>query len=436
MINLVNPRSPFLIDEAVMPPLGLMYLSAMLKSKGMEARIVDLGLGDPLPDGELFCTGTTPQAAELLALKRDAYTVLGGPHASIEPRRMAEHFSLVVAGEGEEVIEHIVKNRPTGILHAPRIRRLDALPFPDRSTAHRYNYEIGGRRATTMITSRGCNGNCSFCCKAVMDKGIFLRSAENVLEEVRRVKSEGFGSVMFYDDTLAINRKRIEAICSGMEKLDILFRCFARADQVDEELFKRMAQGGCHEVLIGVESGSQKLLDNIRKQETVEQQRNALLWGKKHGIKVKALMMVGLPGETWETVEQSRQFILETEPDSLDVTILTVYQGTDIALHPEKYDITFSDPSWYKGRQEEYKSTVATSALSGEDIVAARELLWETYQGLQCNEVRQDRHAALPVLQPAEPRMPLAAKALQPRLRRLTSATPKSSPAGRVKAGR
>lgn len=398
MINLVNPRSPFLIDEAVMPPLGLMYLSGMLNSKGIKARIVDLGLGDPIPDGEIFCTGTTPQSGELLALKRDAYTVVGGPHASIDPEALTAAFDLVVVGEGEEAIEHIVRHRPAGILRTSRIRHLDQLPFPDRSTTHRYNYEIGGRRATTMITSRGCNGRCSFCCKAVMDKGIFLRSAQNVLEEVRRVKSEGFGSVMFYDDTLAINRKRIEEICGGMEKLDVLFRCFARADQVDEELFRRMAQGGCHEVLIGVESGSQKLLDNIRKQETVEQQRNALLWGKKHGIKVKALMMVGLPGETWETVEQSRRFILETEPDSLDVTILTVYRGTDIARHPEKYDITFSDPSWYKGRQEEYRSTVATAALSAQEIVAARELLWETYQGLQREEARQQPGAA------AEPR--------------------------------
>ena len=405
-----------------MPPLGLMYLSAMLNSKGIEARVVDLGLGDPLPDGEIFCTGTTPQAGELLALSRDAYTVVGGPHASIDPDSLAGKFSLVVIGEGEEAIEQIVKERPTGILRTPRIRHLDQLPFPDRSTAHRYNYEIGGRRATTMITSRGCNGKCSFCCKAVMDKGIFLRSAENVLEEVRRIKSEGFGSVMFYDDTLAINRKRIEAICSGMEKLDVLFRCFARADQVDEELFRRMAQGGCHEVLIGVESGSQKLLDNIRKQETVEQQRNALLWGKKHGIKVKALMMVGLPGETWETVEQSRQFILETEPDSLDITILTVYQGTDIALHPERYDIRFSDPSWYKGRQEEYRSTVSTSALTPEEIVAARETLWETYLELHRDKAANGRPAAVPRL--VEP----------PRSRRLTpSAALKPSAAKKVK---
>lgn len=384
MITLVNPRSPFLENEAVMPPLGIMYLSSTLKAKGIPTRIVDLGLGDPLPDGDLLVTGTTPQSEEMLRLHGSGrYTVAGGPHASIDPESLSGSFSLVVAGEGEELIEHIVKERPTGFLRAKRVRNLDRLPFPDRSQAHRYNYRIDGRPATTMISSRGCNGKCSFCCKAVMDKGIFLRSAQNVLDEVREIKQLGFGAVMFYDDTIAINRKRIEEICSGMEGLDMRFRCFVRSDQVDEELFKRMAQAGCHEVLVGIESGSQKLLDNIRKQESIEQQKNAIIWGKKQGLKVKALMMVGLPGESWETIEESRSFIEETRPDELDVSILTVYKGTDIELHPEKYDIKFTRASWYKGRSGEYRSTVSTSSMSAAEIVQAREMLWNTHLSLR-----------------------------------------------------
>lgn len=383
MISFVNPRSSFLDDEAVMPPLGIMYLSGMLKARGIDAQVVDLGLGDELPDGELFVTGTTPQLAEMLKLNRDAYTVAGGPHASISPQELRGTYNLVVSGEGEELIEHIVRTRPEGLLQAKRIRNLGALPFPDRTGAHRYHYRINDRPATTMISSRGCNGKCSFCCKAVMDKGIFLRSAENVLAEIDEIKSLGYGAVMFYDDTIAINRKRLISICSGMEKMDMQFRCFVRSDQVDQELFARMAQAGCHEVLIGVESGSQHLLDAINKQETVEQNRKAILWAKQQGIRVKALMMVGLPGETWETVEDSRRFIQETEPDVLDVTILTVYRGTDIYQHPERYDIAFRDASWYKGRSGEYRSTVSTSALSEHDIVLARELLWNTHLDLQ-----------------------------------------------------
>jgi anaerobic magnesium-protoporphyrin IX monomethyl ester cyclase len=379
MISLVNPRSTFLENESVMPPLGIMYLAAALQARGIPAQVVDMGLGDPAPEGDILVTGTTPQAEEMLKLSRPGYTVAGGPHASIDPQAIADSFSLVVVGEGEEAIEEIVRNRPTGILRTKRVRHLDQLAFPDRSQAHRYNYRIDDRAATTMITSRGCNGKCSFCCKAVMDNGIFLRSAQNVLDEVREIKALGFGAVMFYDDTIAINRKRIEQICTGMESLDMRFRCFVRSDQVDEELFRRMAQAGCHEVLVGIESGSQKLLDTIQKHETIEQQRNAILWGKKQGLRVKALMMVGLPGESWETIEESRSFLIDTKPDELDVSILTVYKGTDIQLHPEKYDISFSDASWYKGRSGEYQSTVSTSFLSAAEIVQAREVLWNTH---------------------------------------------------------
>lgn len=379
MITLVNPRSPFLEDEAVMPPLGLMYLSAVLNRDGIEARVVDAGIGDEIPDGEIFVTGTTPQLEQIMKLQRSDYVAVGGPHASIAAEEISSAFSLVVVGEGEELITHIVKERPTGVVHAKRIRNLDSLPFPDRSTSHRYRYRIGDRMATTMISSRGCNGKCSFCCKAVMDRGIFLRSPANVLAEIDEIRQLGYGAVMFYDDTLAINRRRIEDICSGLEKTGMLFRCFVRADQVDEELFRRMSQAGCYEILVGVESGSQKLLDTINKHETVEQQRNAVIWAKRHGIRVKALMMVGLPGETWETVEQSRQFLLDTEPDQLDVTILTVYRGTDIHKNPQSYDLFFRDPVWYKGRNNEYVSTVSTSAMSEEDMVAARALLQNTW---------------------------------------------------------
>jgi radical SAM superfamily enzyme YgiQ (UPF0313 family) len=216
-----------------------------------------------------------------------------------------------------------------------------------------------------------------------MDKNIFLRSAENVLAEVHEVKALGYGAAMFYDDTIAINRKRIEAICTGLEKIDFIFRCFVRADQVDEELFSRMAQAGCNEVLIGVESGSQQLLNAINKQETVEQLKNAIMWAKKQGIRVKALMMVGLPGESWETVELSRQFLEETRPDTLDVTILTVYKGTDIYKNPDMYDISFREASWYKGRSNEYFSTVSTLAMTEHEIVKARDLLWKAFLGLQ-----------------------------------------------------
>jgi anaerobic magnesium-protoporphyrin IX monomethyl ester cyclase len=375
-IILVNPKSPFLMDSAVMPPLGIMYLAAVLKEKGVKVEICDMGLGEEPGDGDLYITGTTPQEAEMLKLQRNPYTVVGGPHASVDPEALKNKFDLVVVGEGEEVIHKIIKTKPEGMITTPRIRNLDSLPFPDRTKAGKYHWLIGGEKATTMITSRGCTGRCSFCCKAVMDKGIYFRSPKNIIEEVKEIKAMGFGAVMFYDDSLAMKRDRLFEICRSIEKVDIIWRCFIRGDQVNQEMLNAMAQSGCYEILIGTESGSQKILNSIRKNETVTQNKNAIMMAKKAGIRVKALMIAGLPGETWDTIEESRQFLEETKPDDLDVTILSVYKGCDIYQNPHRYDLNFREPTWYKGRNDEYESTVQTSHLSESDIVKAQKMLF------------------------------------------------------------
>lgn len=376
MIHLVNPQSPFLEKENVMPPLGLMMLAAVLKKDGIHCKIIDQGLGDELPDGDLFFTGTTPQVNEMDKFLFKGYRVLGGPHASINPEETYRNsmFSCVVVGEGENVIKDILVYRPTGIIKAQRITDLDSLPFADRTDAHRYNWQIEGRKATTLVTSRGCTGRCAFCCRT-LDRKIYFRSAKNVIEEVRQIKEMGFGAIMFYDDSIAMRRERLVEICKGIAKMDIIWRCFVRSDQVDYELFQIMAIAGCREVLIGIESGSNMILQNIQKHETVEMHKKAIFAAKKAGLRVKALMIAGLPGETWETIEESKQFLEETQPDSLDVTILQVYKGCPISTTPEKYDLNFSAPVWYKGRKGEYVSTVSTSAMSAEEIVKARNYL-------------------------------------------------------------
>ena len=376
MINLVNPASPFLDKDGTMPPLGLMMLSALLKRDGIRCQIIDQGLGDELPDGDLFFTGTTPQVNEMERFLFKGYRVLGGPHASINPEETyrTSLYSCVVAGEGENVIKDILIYRPTGVIHAPRITDLDSLPFPDRIDAHRYDWTIDGRKATTMVTSRGCTGKCAFCCRT-LDRKIYFRSAKSVIAEMHEIVRLGFGAVMFYDDSIAMKKDRLIEICKGIAKLDIIWRCFIRSDQVSYELLQIMALAGCREVLIGIESGSDTILKNIQKHETAEMHKKAIANAKKAGLRVKALMIAGLPGETWETIEESKQFLLETKPDSLDVTILQVYQGCPISKTPENYDITFSDPIWYKGRKGEYVSTVSTSAMSAEEIVKARDYL-------------------------------------------------------------
>jgi len=377
VINLVNPKSPFLENQEMMPPLGLMMLSAVIKREGFRCQIIDEGLGDQRPDGDLFFTGTTPQWNEMEKDAFKGYRVLGGSHASINPEEVLKtsRFSCVVAGEGEGVIKDILINKPVGIIQASRITDLDSLPFPDRTDAHRYHWLFEGRKTTTMVTSRGCTGKCAFCCRT-LDRKIYFRSAKNVLEEIKEIRSLGFGAVMFYDDSIAMRKERLREICKGMEKMDMLWRCFIRSDQVNYELLQMMAMAGCREVLIGIESGSDTILKNIQKHETADMHKKAIADAKRAGIKVKALMIAGLPGETWETIEESKKFLAETRPDSMDVTVLQVYKGCPISANPQNYDLKFTEPTWYKGRKGEYASTVSTSAMSGEEIVKARDYLF------------------------------------------------------------
>jgi len=384
MINLVNVRSTFLTDEMVMPPLGLLYLKAALTRRGIDSKFIDLSNGDELPtNGQFYISATTPQIEEAKKLSKKGYTVIGGPHASVDPHSLIDYFDCVVVGEGEDVIPKIAIHKLRGIVYADSIRELDKLPFPDRDPVSDYKYFINGQRATTMVTSRGCTGKCSFCCKAVMNKGIFFRSAENVVEELTLIKNHyGYEAVMFYDDSLAMKKGRLIEICKGLKQLKMTWRCFARSDQVDYELLAMMADSGCYEILFGIESGSNQILKNIRKHETREQHINAVILSKIAGIRVKALMIVGLPGETPETIQESKSFIQAAEPDDLDVTVLSVYKGCDIYNNPDRYELTFSDPTWYKGKPGEYPCSVETPAMKSDEIVEAREMLWKTFNAL------------------------------------------------------
>lgn len=382
MINLIHPSSPFLIDQKVMPPLGLMYLASVLKRDGHDARIVDCATEEAPPGGDLYITATTPQIDEAIALAKGRdYSVIGGPHATVDPRPLLTHFSAVVVGEGEQAITEIVRTKPRGLVRTRRIKDLDTLPFPDRGIASNYNYLIDGKRATTMITSRGCNGRCAFCSRGVMAGKVRLRSVGNILAEIAQCMDLGFEAIQFYDDTIAIDKERLARLCTGINGR-VVWRCFCRTDQVDADMLGLMAKSGCREVLYGIESGSQQLLDNIGKGVSVERQAGAIMDARRAGIRVKACFVVGLPGETAATVQDTARFIRRTRPDSMDVNILVVYPGSAIHLHPKKYDVAFGAPTWYKGAHSMYRSTVRTSALDEHEIERAREYLVSLGDGL------------------------------------------------------
>jgi len=359
--------------------LGLPYIASYLETQGREVEILDLSLySEPFeilknklkiykPD-IVGITANTPHIfnARSVALitKRltNAFTVIGGIHASSLPIRTLEEFSMfdfLVEGEGEMTFQDLLTNlesendisKVKGIafrdndqirLNPPRepIKNIDELPFPARHKLEIYKYvpPVGNYYylpSTGLISSRGCPYACTFCSRGGtrLSRKVRFRSPENVIEEIEDcIKRFGIRDFRFYDDVLTIPRSRIEKLCELIieKKLDIKWNCYSRVDHVDENLLKTMKHAGCYHIKYGVEVGTGKALKIINKGTTLEQAKKAIKYTKKVGIEAKASFMLGIPGETIEDTKETIKFAKLLSPDYATFTILTPLPGSKI----------------------------------------------------------------------------------------------------------
>lgn len=392
-IVFVNPPSPFLIDQLVMPPLGIMYLSSYLRSKGLDTKIHDLAQRkDSIPYAKYTAfTATTPQynyaVDAMKSIEHDTVKIIGGPHVSCFDCN--NDFDVTVKGEGELALTSICntsKIENCRIVGSP-IWDLDKLPFPDREWDgfKNYRYIFKDHNFTTAITSRGCPYRCGFCFNMFGTKVRFM-SAEKVIEEANIIKDLGYDGIMYYDDTFTLNKNRAKKIYNGLHDIDIKFRCFVRANTVNYDLLKHMKDNGCIEIGMGVESGSQKILNNINKGITVEQCKKVISDCHKIGLSIKIFLMIGLPSENKHTIEETKKLITESKPDDFDITIYTPFPNTNIYdtyqkdrhNKSRKIDIVFKEnidynSMFYKGVNGRYSSNVETQGLSFEDIEKIRD---------------------------------------------------------------
>lgn len=394
-INLVTLPSPFLIDDLAFPNLGVLYLSAALKQQGYGVSIIDLhGHSKDWKQvlakaGEADVWGissTTPEFPIAIEAMREiksaskAPVVIGGPMATSAPEEcLKAGFDHVIVGEGERAIIRVMKSDRSRVIEEPQINNLDEIPFPDRNAIdmHRYHYETRGKSSTTIMTSRGCYwSRCRFCCQ-IWGEIVRYRSSQNVIKELEEIWNMGFGGVMMVDDAFFSYKKRDFEICNGLKRLGMPYRCLTRSDLVNEHVARVAADTGCVEVLLGIETGSRQILSTINKGVTIEQHENAIKLLKEHGIKVKGLFMIGLPGETRETIKETEEFVARTKPDICEFTIYTPYPNSE--FWNNKYDIAFNKEeivnggAWYKGIRGSYVSRVSTSCLNADEIVKARD---------------------------------------------------------------
>lgn len=190
------------------------------------------------------------------------------------------------------------------------------------------------------MTSRGCPFQCSFCVASQMFGAKFrARSPKNVVDELEWLKNEhGAEGVSFHDDTLTLDRKRIIDICDEIiaRKAVVPWGCQTRVDTVSKEIFAKMHKAGCNEVSFGVESGCQRILDAVHKKVSLQQCEQAIKWAKSEGLFVAVSTLVGYPGETKESMQQTLDLMRRIEPDDAWLCIATPYPGTELRALVEK----------------------------------------------------------------------------------------------------
>ena len=280
----------------------------------------------------------------------------------------------MVSGIAYRVNDEVKVNSP-----AKPLSDWNSLPLPAYDLLPSLkNYYINtpyGSPFTIIYTSKGCPYSCIYC--TVRNTKLKKRSAENILNELRYLKEKfNVKTVSFFDETFTIDKDRVIAIAEAIrrEKLKIVWYCNTRVDLVDRNLLKVMYDGGCRGISYGIESGSQEILDNAKKGTTVEQAENAIRWAKEAGIKVYCSFMFGLPGENWNTVEETIRFVKRALPTGAQFNVAVPYPGTELYRIAIEKGWIKEAISWREMYQHE--AAMRTDELSYEDLNKARKMAY------------------------------------------------------------
>ncbi len=336
--------SPFFTTEK-RPPLGLGSLMSVTRNEGHKIFFIDnyLTPSNFIEEGYLqknnidfvgiyantICyRDTLRMFNEIGNLRKrklwNGKIIVGGPHTSVALGTIPEFVEYIVQGEGERAILEIINGKVNKrIVREGRIKDLDSLPFSpwDIFNKLRYNYScpwMDIKPVFTMNTSRGCPFNCSFCSVgSIWGKQYTYYSADRIISEIEYlIRNFGAKGIYFREDNFTLNLKRTEEFCEKLIKrnINIHWACETRVDNMSEELVKLMSGAGCRAFYLGVESGSQRVLDRLNKKITVEQIERTINWCKKYKIRTYCSLIVGVPGETFEDYLLTKRLMDKLKP--------------------------------------------------------------------------------------------------------------------------
>ncbi|MBN1380681.1 MAG: radical SAM protein [Deltaproteobacteria bacterium] len=404
-VALIAP--PYPLEEGLSAPLGICYAAAAFERANAEVIILDYmvrkyspgkliaELSEFKPDfiGATSVTLNFGVAASIVETAKKAFpsaiTAMGGPHVSFDYDYTLKRYpgiDLIVVGEGEQTIAELVPamhNRSAWqginglafkengkVVATPArelIKDLDSLPLPSRHLLQMSRYLAVGF-ALSIITSRGCPNGCIFCQgHRMVGHKIRSRNPKQVVDEIESLLAVGHERVNFSDDFFTSNRKRVKAICEEIQRRGLSFgwTAFSRADSVNREILKIMKDAGCDTIFYGMESGNQEILDRIKKRVTLDRIRKAVEDAKAVGMAVFGSFIVGLPGETKETMMDSHRFATE-----LDIIhgyhFLAPFPGTEVKENIHEYDLELLTDDW--AMFDANRPIVRTSGVNPEDL--------------------------------------------------------------------
>ena len=378
-------QSPYIKEYGAMKkaagtyfPLGLGYISSHVKKFGFTVRFFDPNVQNispeqiaqevkrtkPLLVGISLMTPQFPTAKNICdVIKKsvpDANIILGGVHPSVLPRKTLEDIpsaDFVCMGEGEETTlelldtlskkkqsfdqikgiawrqdNHIVLNKLR-----PLIANLDELSFPDRTLIDQSLYRPQSflsfsNKSGTIYTSRGCPGKCVFCCSGhSLRARVRERSIRNIMAEIDLLRDEyGIEYLLIKDDSFPIKKRRVIEFCDALKTRHpgLKWHCMGRVDRADYQTLSRMKKAGLNDILLGIESGDDKILRKTGKKITTEQAKNTVEICDRLNIRTYGSFIFGLPGDTKRTIEKTIEFACSLPLTIASFNIMTPYPGT------------------------------------------------------------------------------------------------------------
>lgn len=408
-----------------LPPMDLMYLAAVSEQVGLEAKIVDYSLEEvkskkpkaksaeytfsllPFafclnefqPDYLLINVASTTLENDLSVLKTakeilpNIITIAKGAHFLTQNKDILYKYKdldLIIVGEAEETLKEILEGKPyseiKGLCYRdgqnfkflakytgkrPFIKDLDTIPFPVRHLVDNNLFRRPDNNKVQAIikVSRGCPHHCFFCLATpVSGSKVRLRSAENIIAEIKEcVEKYGIKNFLFWSDIFNQDYEWTMDLCEKIIEsgLKIIWSSNTRADTADEEMAELMYKSGCRLVSIGVESGSQYILDKIGKKITINDVRDTVKIFKKAKIKIYNYFVIGLPWDNEETIEQTIRFAIELDSDFISFYTATPLPGTRFYKFAKANNLFSGKEMWENAY---YNPVINTMCLSKEKV--------------------------------------------------------------------